>query len=150
MEITLHEILKIAGHQKASKDAKGTGNKFDEILQQTINRSSNSEAHAMALPPAQNISSIRFDLISNFDKAQNIKRVENFLDVLENYQEKLGDPTVTLKEIYPLVAHMESEIDYILPLLESLPKEDKMKNILNSTLITSTVEAIKFNRGDYL
>ena len=150
MKITLHEISKIANDQKTNKVAETTGNKFEEILQQTINKSSSSENQTMTLPPVQNISNIRFNLISNIDRTQNIERVEKFLDVLENYQKKLGDPSVNLKEIYPLVTRMESEVENMLPLLNSLPDEDGMKDILNRILVTSTVEAIKFNKGDYI
>jgi len=150
MKITPQEISGIANDQKTNKVAETTGNKFEEILQQTINKSSSSENQTTTLPPLQNISNIRFDLISNIDRTQNIERVEKFLDVLENYQKKLEDPSVNLKEMYPLVTRMESEVENMLPLLNSLPDEDGMKDILNRILVTSTVEAIKFNKGDYV
>lgn len=150
MEITPNEISRIANDQKTNKVAKTTGNKFEDILQQTINKSSSSEDQTMTLPPVQNISNIRFDLISNIDRTQNIERVEKFLDVLENYQKKLEDPSVNLKEMYPLVTQMQSETENMLPLLNSLPDEDGMKDILNRSLVTSTVEVIKFNKGDYI
>ena len=150
MKITPHEISKIANDQKTNKIAKTTENKFENILQQTINKSSSSEDHSMTLPPVQNISNIRLDLISDIDRTQNIERVEKFLDVLENYQKKLEDPSVNLKEMYPLVTQMQSETENMLPLLNSLPDEDGMKDILNRALVTSTVEAIKFNKGDYI
>ncbi|MBW2567979.1 MAG: hypothetical protein JRD93_00205 [Deltaproteobacteria bacterium] len=150
MEITPHDISRIANDQKTNKIAKTTGNKFEDILQQTINKSSSSENQIMMLPPVQNISNIRFDIISNIDKAQNIERVEKFLDVLENYQKKLEDPSVKLKEMHPFVANMKNQADNMLPLLNSLPDEDGIKDILNRALVTSTVEAIKFNKGDYI
>ncbi|HUV51150.1 MAG TPA: hypothetical protein VMW78_09055 [Anaerolineae bacterium] len=150
MKIIPHEILEIANDQKTNKLTKTTGDKFEDILQQTINKSSSSEDQTMALPPLQNISNIRFDLISNIDRTENIKRVEKFLDVLENYQKKLKDPSVNLKDMHPLVTQMESEAENMLPLLNSLPDEDGIKDILNRALVTSTVEAIKFNKGDYI
>lgn len=150
MKITPHEISKIANDQKTNKIAKTTENKFENILQQTINKSSSSENRSMTLPPVQNISNIRLDLISDIDRTQNIERVEKFLDILENYQKKLEDPSVNLKEMYPLVTEMQSETENMLPLLNSLPDEDGMKDILNRALVTSTVEAIKFNKGDYI
>ena len=150
MKITPHEISRITNDQKTNKVAKTTGNKFEGILQQTINKSSSSEDQTMTLPPVQNISNIKIDLISNIDRTQNIERVENFLDVLENYQKKLEDPSVNLKEMYPLVTRMESEAEKMLPFLNSLPDEDGIKDILNRILVMSTVEAIKFNKGDYI
>ena len=150
MKIIPHEISKIANDQKTNKVAETTGDKFKDILQETINKSSSSENHTTTLPPVQNISNIRFDLISNIDRTQNIERVEKFLDVLEDYQKKLEDPSVNLKEMYPLVTRMESEVEKMLPFLNSLPDEDGIKDILNRVLVMSTVEAIKFNKGDYI
>ncbi|MBW2647151.1 MAG: hypothetical protein JRE23_13445, partial [Deltaproteobacteria bacterium] len=50
----------------------------------------------------------------------------------------------------PLVSGMESEAAKIMPLLDSLPDGDRLKDLLNRAVVTATVEAIKFNRGDYL
>jgi hypothetical protein len=150
MKITPHEISRINNDQKTNKVAKTTENKFEDILQQTINKSSSCEDQTMILPPVQNISNIKFDRISNIDRTQNIEKVEKYLDVLENYQKKLENQSVNLKEMYPLVTQMESEVENMLALLNSLPDEDGMKDILNRALVTSTVEVIKFNKGDYI
>jgi len=45
---------------------------------------------------------------------------------------------------------MEKKTAELIPTLESLPDGDKLKDILNQALVTSTVEIIKFNRGDYV
>jgi hypothetical protein len=34
--------------------------------------------------------------------------------------------------------------------MESLPEGDGARDLLNRILVTASVEAIKFNRGDYL
>jgi len=104
----------------------------------------------MTLPPVQNIPTIQFDQILNIGTAQGIERVEQFLNLLEEYHRKLGDTNSTLKEFYPLVSSMEGEAAKIKPLLDSLPAGDELKDILNRAVVTATVEAIKFNRGDYL
>ena len=150
MKISLNEISRIANDQKTNKSTKTTGNKFGEILQQTVNKLSDFKDQKMTLPPVQNISSIRFDPIFGIDRMQNIERVEKFLDVLEDYQKNLENTAVNLKEMSPVVTCMKNETEKMLPLLNSLPDADGMKDILNRALVTSTVEAIKFNRGDYL
>lgn len=104
----------------------------------------------MTLPPVQNIPTVQFDQISDMETTQGIKRAEQFLDLLEAYQGKLGDTGSTLKEFSPLVASMESEAAKMKPLLDSLPDGDGLKDVLNRAVVTATVEAIKFNRGDYL
>jgi len=104
----------------------------------------------MTLPPVQNIPTIQFDQVANIDAVQGVERVEQFLNLLEAYQGKLGDTNSTLKEFSPLVSGMESEAAKIMPLLDSLPDGDRLKDLLNRAVVTATVEAIKFNRGDYL
>jgi hypothetical protein len=45
---------------------------------------------------------------------------------------------------------MEMENQELIPMMESLPDGDGLKDILNRLLVSSTVEVIKFNRGDYI
>jgi hypothetical protein len=42
------------------------------------------------------------------------------------------------------------EKDQLSAVLDSMPNEDGLKDILNQTLITASLEGIKFNRGDYI
>jgi hypothetical protein len=151
MKIIPYEILKNMEHQKTGTNKQTTGDMFHEILQKTIDKSSNPEENTMTSPPVQNISNIQFNSIVNSNsRSQNIEQVEDFLNILDNYQKKLGDPASTLKDIYPLVTAMESETDKIMPFLNSLSDDDGLKDVLNRAVITATVESIKFNRGDYL
>lgn len=150
MKITPHEVLKSGTPQETTKSGKPSGEKFGEVLKKAIDGASVSNDRPVVLPPTRNIANIRFDLLSPGDRAPIIERVEKFLDVLEDYQRKMEDPKVNLKEIHPLVTRMESEKEGLLSLLDSLPQGDGMRDILNRALVTSTVETIKFNRGDYL
>jgi len=45
---------------------------------------------------------------------------------------------------------METEQEALAPVLNSLPPGDGLKDILNDALVTSSLEVIKFNRGDYV
>jgi hypothetical protein len=150
MKIIPFEILQNTEHRKTGKDKQSAGDIFHDILRETINKSSNSEGRTMTSPPVHNISNIQFNSIPSINKAQNVEQVEHFLNVLDNYHDKLGDPASTLKDIYPLVTTMQNETDKILPFLDSLSDEDELKDVLNRAVVTATVEAIKFNRGDYL
>ncbi len=150
MKILPHNISGSTEQQKTGAGRRTTGNEFHDILQEKIATSSKPEGHVMTLPPVQNIPTIQFDQILNIGTAQGIERVEQFLNLLEEYHRKLGDTNSTLKEFYPLVSSMEGEAAKIKPLLDSLPAGDELKDILNRAVVTATVEAIKFNRGDYL
>ena len=45
---------------------------------------------------------------------------------------------------------MEAETDSLLPVYRNLPDGDSLKDVLNDVLLTSSVEILKFRRGDYL
>ncbi|UCG05265.1 MAG: hypothetical protein JSV83_15250 [Desulfobacterales bacterium] len=79
-----------------------------------------------------------------------VDRIENLLDLLDDYRTKLADPNVTLKDIHPLVSILDREKERLSPLLESLPADGNLKNILNHTLVTVSLEIMKYNRGDYI
>ena len=102
------------------------------------------------MPSISSISPIQLNMISPAQNGSIIDRVENLLNVLDEYHQKLKDPHFTLKEIDPLVKQMEKEKENLAPVLDSLVEDDGLKDILNQTLVTSSLETIKFNRGDYI
>ena len=79
-----------------------------------------------------------------------IQNIEKLFNVLDIYRQKLSDPKITLKEIHPLVERMAAENKSLQKLVDSLPDNDSLKNIANKALITSSLEVIRFNRGDYV
>ncbi|MCK5418368.1 MAG: hypothetical protein KAI93_07680, partial [Desulfobacterales bacterium] len=75
---------------------------------------------------------------------------ENLLNLLENYRQQLENPNVTLRTLEPVMNTIAKEKDQLSAVLDSMPNEDRLKDILNQTLITASLEVIKFNRGDYI
>lgn len=91
-----------------------------------------------------------FSLSSYQNESSAVKRVENLLDVLESYSRALADPGKNLRDIAPLIKSMEGEREKLAGLAESLPDGTVIKDLVNKAAILSAVEALKFNRGDYL
>ena len=87
--------------------------------------------------------------LGNFESGE-AKKVEQFFDLLESYTQALSDPKKNLTDIVPLVKSLESEKEKLAELGESLPDGDILKDIINHTAILTTVEVLKFSRGDYL
>jgi hypothetical protein len=79
-----------------------------------------------------------------------IERTERLLDILDEYQKKLASPEFTLRDIAPLIDEMAVGNEHLASAANSLNEADEFKNILNQVIITSSVEIIKFNRGDYV
>ncbi len=150
MKITPREVLGDIESQKVRIDKNPLGSNFNDILQKTIESTQVSREQPTSPPPVHTVPDVHLDPISSWQKTPVIHKVERLLNVLENYQTKLADPTVSLRDLYPLVARMEDETGNLLPLLDSLPGGDELRNILNKALIRSTVEVTRFKRGDYL
>ena len=79
-----------------------------------------------------------------------VKKVEEFFDLLESYIQALSDPKMNLREIATLVKSLEIEKEKLAELGENLPDGDILKEILHHTVIITNVEVLRFNRGDYI
>lgn len=91
--------------------------------------------HAMAETPVQQFA---------------INGIEEMINILARYREKLADPGINLKKIEPVIKEITREMENLTPLLDSLPADGKLKNILNRTLVTASLELSKFYRGEYI
>jgi len=144
------EILKDAYPQKIKKNENSIQKEFGAILKEAIENSSKVDAEDQKPPIMDNIPEIQLNTFLSEEKIPIVDHVEKFLDILDEYRQKLANPQVTLKDIYPLINVMDAEKENLTPLLNSLPDGDGLKDILNQALITSSLEIIRFNRGDYL
>jgi hypothetical protein len=151
MEIDSNErVLRGSCTEELKKTRESVDKKFGDVLQKTIERSCDVRSGPQGPSMMNNIPEIRLNPFSHHEKTRIMYRIENFLDTLEEYHRKLGDPRVTLKDIHPLISDMAAKEENLISSFNSLPDGDKLKDILNRTLITSSVEIIKFNRGDYV
>ena len=144
------EILKSGYTAPAPKDEKTTDADFKNILKETVDKSTQNPSEIQPTTVLDPISAIRFNPSSTQDKNITLERVDNLLNLLENYRQQLKNPNVTLRTLEPIMNTIAQEKDQLSAKLESIPNEDGLKDILNQTLITASLEVIKFNRGDYI
>jgi hypothetical protein len=125
-----------------------TGERFGDILQNTVSgvAATNQARAIQAIPPAGGYAGF----VPTADRKELVGRADQLLNLLESYQKKLGNPALPLKEAYTSMKAIEDEADELTPYIESLPEDDELRGFLNRLVITASVEAIKFRRGDYL
>ena len=143
-------ILKESVPQKTQKSQATPDADFKNILKESVE---NSKENPSKLQPAtlmDPVSAIRLNPLSPQDKNITVDRIDNLINLLDNYRQQLSDPHVTLRKLEPVVNTIAKEKDQLSGLLESIPNEDRLKDILNQTLITASLEVIKFNKGDYI
>ena len=138
-------------NKKNTEKSQGTEpGKFNKLLNEKIEKLDTSESRlkASASPGIPKAPCVWLDQQS--DKAGIISRVADFLNIIEEYTEGLSDPDISLKDISPLVAKIETEKLELQNFSDALSPEDQIKPIVDEALIRATVEVIKFNRGDYI
>lgn len=81
---------------------------------------------------------------------KSFQEVENTLGLLDRYAKALANPAQTLKQVAVLVKEMEQAADRLKGASHGLPDGHMVKELLDQTAIVATVEAVKFNRGDYI
>ncbi len=150
MKVTPKEIAGLEKIQKARKEEKNAAS-FQEVLKNTLEKSggaSNADALSSITPLSQT-SPIQISPVALVAGNPVVKEIESLVELLEEYQEKMENPSFTLKDIHPLILRMEGETERLQPVLNSMPEGSAAKDILNRALVASAVEVIKFNRGDY-
>jgi len=148
MKIDDSESIRSAiSHKGITASEPGTG-EFEEILKRKMSDISSSGVQESGGTALNRISGICMPLEA--DRADAVSRVADFLDIMEEYSVKLSRPQYSLKDLSPLISRMESHKQELTRLSESLPPDDGVKEILDKALIQSSVEVIRFNRGDYL
>ena len=144
------EILKAGYVDKPAPKEPVQNAEFKDILKASVERSTPHAAKIQSPPPMQPLSAIYFQPLSPENRRITVDRVDNLLNLLDNYRELLADPQVTLRQMEPLLNTIEQEKTQLSSVLDSLESEDGLKDIVNRTLVTASLEIVKYNRGDYI
>ena len=144
------EIIKNSFAEKAMRKEPDQEDNFKNILKSTVEKTAQDPEKIQSSALANSVSAVQFHPISPENRSVTVKRVDNLLNLLDNYRDQLADPQVTLRSIEPVINMIEKEKEQLSSVAASLPNEDGLKDIVNRTLITASLEVIKYNRGDYI
>jgi hypothetical protein len=136
--------------QAVDNDKKNQGvSGFDAVLRNTIQKPSQSEGcmgasirrmtgplAPMGVQPGPDITA---DAVA-----------QKLLDLLEDYQQLLADPAVTLKGIQPAVEQMEKQVAGTRELISGMPQGHPLKTIIQDTLTNINQEIERFSSGYYV
>jgi len=135
----------VAGQGKAKGD-----NTFAQILDRATDavhgEAAPQEAGCCGTPVALGASC----KVSHVDR-QTLEHASKVLDVLEEYAQALENPQIALKSIEPMVLRMQQELKGLdVRSMTHLGQRDELAELVNQIAVTGSVEALKFQRGDYL
>ena len=144
------QIVKTLQQDSKTKLQPSVDKEFSAVLKETVKYTPSASLEHLQttfinpLPGLQPASSS----LSNCQFAAD--SIEDMINLLDRYRKKLADPHINMKQIDPFIQEMTREIGNLASLLESLPADDGLRNILNHTLVTASLEISKFYRGDYI
>ncbi len=145
------EIIRQMRDKAKAQDQPVGGGRFFEVYMRSIGNSlKQKDIKAIQKPMINDTREIASSNTAPLRKNDIMGRVENLLDLLDEYRKKLADPQVSLKELSPLIDKITLRRTDLIPILDSFPEQDSLKEILHRTLIMASLEVIRFNRGDYI
>jgi len=145
-----NEIVHIATTDKMTPKEATSDAEFKNILKASVERSMEHPLKIQSPPQPNAVAAIRFTPLSPATRDTTIERVDNLLNLLDHYRNQLADPRVTLRSIEPIVSTIAKEKEQLSAVLDTLPNDDGLKDIVHRTLITASLEVMKYNRGDYI
>jgi hypothetical protein len=145
MKITTDGLAAGSQVQNARQREK-TSQRFDEILTTMENQQPTSIDKASPSQPAFQIAPVVLDPTDNDGL---LRRLDDSLTLLESYQSKLSDSTVPAHELQEDIDRLEDQTSGLQSEFSSLPGDHPMKDLLNRSIVTMTVEIEKYRRGDF-
>lgn len=125
-------------------------NEFGRIFKETIENTQKSDVGPRQTAFVNPLAGVWRTAPGSADPKVTLNRIENMIDLLDQYRHKLADPQMNLKQIDPIINEIARENDHLASIADSLPDDAKIKNILDRTMVTASLEVSKFYRGDYL
>ncbi len=144
------QILKNLYPQTKTNPQPPADQEFGTILKESVENSKKEVTGPRQTTFINPLNGIQMITSSTFDKQFTLDRIENLIGLLDQYRHKLADPGITLKNIDPIIRQIDQETENLAPVLDSLPEGEELKNIINQTLVTASLEVTKFYRGDYI
>jgi hypothetical protein len=144
------EIINNGFTDKTLRSQQDRKDDFKNILKASVERTMPDTGKIQSPSFANPVSAIRFQAPSPENKRLTIEHVDNLLNLLDKYRIQLADPQVTLRSMEPVIKMIDKEKEQLSSVLDSLAEADGLKDIVNRTLVTASLEVMKYNRGDYI
>ena len=144
------QIVKSLYPETNNKTMPTDGKEFGAVLKETVENTKKTESATQQMKFLNPLSGVHLTPRPIQDKAITIERIEKMIDLLDQYRQMLADPKVSLKNMDPVVMEMAGEKEKMATALDSMQDGEELKNILNPTLVTASLEITIFYRGDYI
>ncbi len=136
-----------APNSKTSKSA--STDAFGDALNKAFDKTQVKEMMQTPANALSEIASSGLNIIHSSDIVSG--KTDKLLEMLDQYSLQLQDPTISLKNIAPVLEEIKSGAGALLKETQNLTAaDDGLKKIATQTIVTAQTEYLKFQRGDYL
>jgi hypothetical protein len=144
------QVLKNLPRESSSNAQPPSGRKFDAILKDTVNSAATKSSAPLQTTVVNPMPGLQPITLAPSDHLYAADSIEDIINLLDRYREKLADPRVTMKQLDPDIKEMTRGMENLAHMLESHPDDRGLRNILNRTMVAISLEISKFYRGDYI
>lgn len=88
--------------------------------------------------------------LSTVEPEKIISMAERLLERLDTYRQKLRDPAISLDELSPFISKIAEENEAIASAVRDLKENGTLNEIVNQIMLVSSIELMRFTRGDYV
>lgn len=148
--LNTEQVLKSFQRESKNNIQTPADKKFDVILKDTVKNTATPSTVPLQTTFIKPTPVLQPAPIVPSDQINAADRIEDIINILDGYREKLADPRITMKQLDPDIKEMTRGMENLAHVLESHPVDEKLRNILNQTMVTISLEISKFYRGDYI
>ena len=121
------QILKSLYPQETAKSRPAGEKDFGTILKETVENAPKTDAAPRQTAFINPQAGVRLTTPGSPDPMFTVERIENMIDLLDQYRYKLADSRINLKQIDSIISKIARENDSLETLADSLP-DDEIKN----------------------
>ena len=144
------KIIAVTNPQNKKLEKNSLQQSFKQILAETVQPTASENGKEVRKVRIPELNPLQLNTMANgLERPQIPEKLEQLLDVLDQYRMHLENPQISIKEITPLTENLATKLKELEPVLDRLDQKDPLVPILNETLITATLEVKKFENGWY-
>ena len=152
----IYERQELILNQTEKKDRKDISekNNFKNIIEgiysASVARETSTPADNVQMPVIGGVEIISKEEPITNDKEEILKGLEDTLDLVDFYADKLADSSLSAENLSPLVEQLEQRLDILKDMESSGEMNERLKTIISDVTTTMGMEIEKFRRGDYI
>lgn len=148
--IDTEQVLKFFQRQSMNNVQPSVDKKFDVILNDTVKNTATASTATLQTTFINPRPVLQPSPLAPSDSIHAADSIEDMINILDRYREKLADQRITLKQLDPDIKEMERGMENLALVLKSNKSDEGLRQILNRTMVTVSIEISKFYRGDYI